>query len=172
MSTTNAYLKQHHTLNACNAACVLAACAIAGHESLRASAARLADASSHFSLQFQYQGDDLRWRLLNRNAKAMATSAYDLNLAVSSGRTGGEVDDEYRRVTDNYQQLHVQLAREGHVGAEQSRVLADFDRITTAYRSVEAAMGPRAVTRYQNQLLYSALLICSKAGHADPTDVT
>lgn len=55
----NAYLRKYPMLlGCCIAACLLAACVTTRTKSLRASASRLDDASSHFSSQVQYQGDD------------------------------------------------------------------------------------------------------------------
>jgi hypothetical protein len=170
MFTTNAYLRQYHSLNACNAACVLATCATAGHQSLRASAARLADASSCFAAQHQHQGDN-HWGLLSRNAEAMATSAHDLDCAVSRGYICGEIENEYHRVTDNYQQLSSLLANENYAELHQ-RMLAEFDRITTAYRSTEAAMTRHAGnSRHAGQFLYSPFLLRNTAESSDLTDV-
>jgi hypothetical protein len=143
MFILNSNLRNYRLLlSVCAAACLLTACATPGHQSLRTSAARLNDASSQFSAQLRYQGDDSRRGLLSRDANAMATAARSLDRALVNGNTRVEVEDEYRRVADSYQQLHTQLAAEGY--AEQNRqVLSDFDRVTTAYRSVEAAMGLR-----------------------------
>jgi len=50
-----------------------------------------------------------------------------------------DVQADYRRVSDNYEQLHSRLADAGY--AEQNRqLLQDFDRVTNAYRDVEAGM--------------------------------
>ena len=146
MFTINTYLRHYRTLlSVCAAAFVLAACVTTGHESLRASAARLDDASSHFSAQLQYQGDDSRRGLLSRDAEAMAKSARNLDRALSKGNTRPEVEDEYRRVSDSYEKLHMQLADEGYA-AQNQQVLTDFDRVTNAYRRVEAAMGLRTAS--------------------------
>jgi len=141
MVNLNSYLKQYRALlSMCAAACLLAACATTGHDSLRASAVRLDDASNHFSAQIQYQGDDNRRTQLSRDAETMAKTAHNLDRALNNGDRRLDVEDEYRRVTDSYRQLHMQLADEGY--ADQNRqLLVDFDRVTAAYRSVEAAMG-------------------------------
>lgn len=158
MPTKNRYLKLYHSLNTCNAACVLITCATAGHESLRASAARLSDGSDHFAAQFRYYGDEVLRKVLSRNADAMAKSTCDLDGAVSNSHTCVEIEDKYYRVIDTYLRLHLQLANKGHVEHDR-RVLADFNRITSAYRSVEVAMQRRTVSlRYQNQLLYQPVL--------------
>jgi len=45
------------------------------------------------------------------------------------GMRRDDVEGEYRRVTDSYEELHSQLADEGY--ADQNRgVLKDFDRVT------------------------------------------
>ena len=146
MFVKNRFLRQYRALLSLGvAAFVLAACVTTGHESLRASAARLSDASSHFSSQLQYRGDDNRRSLLSGDAETMAKSSRNLDLALRNGNTRVEVEDQYRRVTDSYQQLHAQLADEGY--AEQNRqVLIDFDRVTTAYRDVEAKMSMRTAS--------------------------
>jgi hypothetical protein len=146
MFAMNTCLRHYRALlSVCAAACLLTACVTTGHESLRASAARLNDASSHFSAQLQYQGDDSRRGLLSRDAEALAKAAHNLDRVLSNGNTRLDVEDEYRRVSDNYEQLHVQLADEGYA-AQNRQVLTDFDRVTTAYRNVEAAMGLRTAS--------------------------
>jgi len=146
MFIMNPYLRQVRALlGVCAAAVLLSACVTTGHESLRASAARLDDASSHFSAQLQYQGDDSRRGLLSRDAEAMAKAAHNLDRALSKGNTRPEVEDEYRRVRDNYEQLHVQLADEGYA-AQNRQVLTDFDLVTNAFRNVETAMGMRTAS--------------------------
>jgi len=146
MFIMNPYLRHVRALlGVCAAAVLLSACVTTGHESLRASAARLNDASSHFSAQLQYQGDDSRRGLLSRDAEAMAKAAHNLDRALSKGNTRPEVEDEYRRVRDNYEQLHVQLADEGYA-AQNRQVLTDFDLVTNAFRNVETAMGMRTAS--------------------------
>ena len=148
----NSYLRKHLVLlSYCAAACLLAACATS-RESLRASASRLDDASSHFSSQIRNQGDNSRRDHVSRDAEALAKAAHNLDRALENGTSRDDVDAEYRRVTDGYEQLHSQLADEGYAGQNQ-RLLADFDRVTAAYRSVEAGMGrriasARSSTRY------------------------
>ena len=139
----NMYLRKHLVLlSYCAVACLLAACATTRTESLRASASRLDEASSHFSSQIQYQGDDSRRDRVSRDAEVLAKAARSLDRALGNGNSRDDLDAESRRVTDAYEQLHSQLAAEGY--AEQNRrVLADFDRVTTAYRKVEAGMGRR-----------------------------
>jgi hypothetical protein len=128
-------------LSYCAAACLLAACATT--ESLRASASRLDDASKDFSSLLQYQGDDGRRDRGSRDAAAMAKAAHNLDVALDKGNSRDDVEAEYRQVTDRYDQLHSQLADEGY--AEQNRrVLEEFDRVTAAYRNVEAAMNGRS----------------------------
>lgn len=140
MLIINRYLRQYPALlSICATACLLAACVTTGRESLRASVARLDDASSHFSTQLQYQGDDSRRGLLSRDADAMAKAAHNLDRSIADGNTRTEVENEYRRVTRSYQQLHAQLADEGYAD-QNKQVLVDFDRVTTTYRNVEAAM--------------------------------
>jgi len=148
----NSYLRKHLVLlSYCAAACLLAACATS-RESLRASASRLDDASSHFSSQIRYQGDDSKRDRVGRDAEALAKAAHTLDRALGNGNSRDDVDAEYRRVTDGYENLHSQLAADGYAEQNQ-RVLADFDRVTTAYREVEAGMGrrnasTRSSTRY------------------------
>jgi hypothetical protein len=139
----NTYLKKYVLLLICfTMALTLAACVTDRHESLRTSVARLDDASAHFSMQIQYQGEDLRRDRLSRDADLMARAARKLDRDLSDGRTRTEVQEDYLRVSDSYEQLHKQLADEGY--AEQNRrVLEDFDRVTAAYRDVQAAMSER-----------------------------
>ena len=132
-------------LSCCTAAFLMAACATTRTDSLRASAARLDDASSHFSSQIQYRGDDSRRDRVSSDAETLAKAARNLDRALESGSSRDNVDADYRRVTDGYEQLHSQLADEGYAGQNQ-RVLADFDRVTAAYKDVEAGMGRRSAS--------------------------
>ena len=126
-------------LSCCAAACMLIACATNRAESLRTSASRLDDASSHFSSQIQYQGDDGRRGRVSRDAEELAQAAHNFQHALDRGDSRDHVAADYHQVADDYQQLQGQLADEGY--AQQNRqVLADFDRVTAAYRGVEAAM--------------------------------
>jgi len=161
----NAYLEKYLVPLSCSGvACLLVACATTRTDSLRASASRLADASSHFSSQVQYQGNDSRYQEgriqgneghyqsndgryegdsrrgpISRDAEALAQAAHDLNRAVDQRDSHDSVQADYRRVTDDYEQLHSRLADAGY--ADQNRqVLRDFDRVTNAYRDVEAGM--------------------------------
>jgi hypothetical protein len=127
-------------LSCCTAACLLAACATT--QSLQASTARLDEASRQFSSQIRYQGDDSRRDRVSRDAEVLAKAAHNLNSAVDKGDSRDDFDAEYRRVAEGYEQLHRQLADAGYAGQNQ-QVLADFDRVTTAYRSVEAGMSRR-----------------------------
>ncbi|HYM34739.1 MAG TPA: hypothetical protein VET48_05035 [Steroidobacteraceae bacterium] len=145
----NTYLRKYLVLlGFCAAAIVFAACATTRTDTLRASAARLDDASSRFSAEFRYQGDDNRRERVSRDAETMARAAHNFNFALRNGKSRADVEDEYRRVRDSYGELHSQLADQGY--AEQNRrVLEDFDRLTTTYRDVEAAMASRtADSRY------------------------
>lgn len=139
----NTYLKRHLLpLSGCAVACLLVACATNREQSLRESASRLDDASGHFSSQIQYQGDDSRRGRVSSDAKTLAQAAHNLDHALNSHDSRDNVDADYHRVTDGYQQLHTQLADEGY--AEQNRqLLASFDRVTAAYRDVEAGMSRR-----------------------------
>jgi len=129
-------------LSCCAAAYFLTACATTRPESLRASASRLDDASSHFSSEIQYQGDDSRRGRVSRDAEALAQAAHNLDHAVVEGNSRDNLQADYHRVTDRYEQLHDQLANEGY--AEQNRqVLEGFDRVTAAYHDVEAGMSRR-----------------------------
>jgi hypothetical protein len=149
----NAYLQKYLVPLSCSGvACLLAACATTRTDSLRASASRLDDASSHFSSQIQYQGNDSRYQSndsrhqsdsrrgpISRDADALAQAAHDFNRAVDQRDSHDSVQADYRRVTDDYEQLHSRLADAGY--ADQNRqVLQDFDRVTNAYRDVEAGM--------------------------------
>ena len=153
-TTMNAYLRKYLVpLSCCGVACLLAACATTRTDPLRASASRLDDASSYFSSQIQYQGNDSRYQSndsryqgdsrrgpISRDAEALAHAAHDFNRAVDQRDSRDNVQANYRRVTDNYEQLHTQLADAGY--AEQNRqLLQDFDRVTNAYRDVEVGMG-------------------------------
>jgi hypothetical protein len=140
----NTYLRKYTMLLSCfTAACLLAACATTRTESLRASASRLDDASSHFSSQVQYQGDDSRRDNVGRDAEALAKAAHNFDRALDKGDSRDDVETEYRRVADGYDQLHSRLADEGY--ADQNRhLLEDFDRVTVAYRDVEAGMSRRS----------------------------
>jgi gas vesicle protein len=142
----NTHLRKYLVLlSCCTAACLLAACATTRTESLRASASRLDDASSHFSTQIQYQGDDNSRDRVSRDAEALAKAAHNLDRALNKSDSRDDVEPEYRRVTDDYEQLHSRLADEGY--ADQNRqVLADFDRVTAAYRNVEAGMSRHSVS--------------------------
>jgi hypothetical protein len=135
----NMYLRRYFVpLSCCAAACLLTACATS-RESLRASASRLDDASSHFSSQIRYQGDDSRRGRVSRDAEELAQAAHNFEHALARGDSRDDVTAGYHRVTDDYKQLNGQLADEGY--AQQNRqVLADFDRVTAAYRDVEAGM--------------------------------
>lgn len=160
----NAYLQKYIVpLSCCGVACLLAACATTRTDPLRASASRLDDASSYFSSQMQYQGNDSRYQgndsrydsryqsndsryqgdsrrgPISRDAEALAHAAHDFNRAVDQRDSRDDVQADYRRVSDNYEQLHSRLADAGY--AEQNRqLLQDFDRVTNAYRDVEAGM--------------------------------
>jgi hypothetical protein len=145
----NTYLKKFIVLMSCGAAAILlAACVTDRAQSLRTSAAHLDDASSEFSAEIRHQGDDSSRDLVSRDAEALAKAAHNFDQALSRGDSRAEVADEYRRVVDNYEQLHERLAAEGYA-AQNRRVLEDFDRVTVAYRQVSAAMDDRvASTRY------------------------
>lgn len=129
-------------LSYCAAACLLAACATTRTESLRASASRLDDASSHFSSQILYQGGDSQRGRVSRDAQALAQAAHNFEHALDGGESRDTVAADYHRVANDYEQLHGQLADEGY--AQQNRqALADFDRVTAAYRDVIAGMTRR-----------------------------
>jgi hypothetical protein len=139
----NTYLRKNLALlSFCTAAILFSACATTRHESLRTSATKLDDASSHFAAQIRYQGDDSKRDRVSRDAEAMAKATHNLDLALAKGDSRALVEDHYRHVTDSYGLLHSQLAEEGYA-SQDKRVLESFDRVTTTYRSVEAAMGRR-----------------------------
>jgi hypothetical protein len=142
----NTYVRKYLVLlSSCAAVCLLAACVTTRTESLRASASRLDDASRHFSSEIQYQGDDSRRGRVSRDAEALAKAAHNLDRALDQGKSRDDVESDYRRVTESYDQVHSQLADEGY--AEQNRrVLEDFDRVTAAYRDVEAGMSRRSAS--------------------------
>jgi hypothetical protein len=136
----NMYLRRYFVPLSCGAAaCLLIACATTRAESLRASASRLDDASSHFSSQIQYQGDDSRRGRVSHDAEELAQAAHNFQHALDRGDSRDHVAADYRRVTDGYQQLQGQLGDEGYA-VQNRQVLADFDRVTAAYRDVEAGM--------------------------------
>jgi hypothetical protein len=139
----NTHLKRHLLpLSGCAVACLLVACATNRPQSLRESAFRLDDASSHFSSQIQYQGDDSRRGRVSSDAVTLAQAAHDLEHALDRRDSRDNVGADYQRVRQGYEQLHTQLADQGY--AEQDRqVLADFDRVTAAYRDVETGMSRR-----------------------------
>jgi hypothetical protein len=64
---------------------------------------------------------------------------------LDKGNSRNDVEGEYRRVTDSYEQLHSQLADEGYAD-QNRRVLQDFDRVTAAYRDVEDGMSRRSAS--------------------------
>lgn len=139
----NTYLKKHLLpLSACAMACLLVACATNRPQSLRESASRLDDASSHFSSEIQYQGDDSRRGRVSSDAKTLAQATHNLDHALDRRESRDNVDADYHRVTEGYEQLHTQLADEGYA-AQNRQVLADFDRVTAAYRDVETGMSRR-----------------------------
>jgi hypothetical protein len=91
------------------------------------------------SSEIQYQGDDSRRGRVSHDAEALAQAAHDFDRAVDQRDSHDSVQADYRRVTDDYEELHSRLADEGYAG--QNRVvLQDFDRVTNAYRDVEAGM--------------------------------
>jgi hypothetical protein len=139
----NIYLQRHLVpLSACAVACLLTACATDRAQSLRESAARLDDASSHFSSKLQYQGDDSRRGRVSSDAQTLARAAHDLEHALDRHDSRDNIDSDYHRVTDGYEQLHTQLADEGYAD-QNRRLLVDFDHVTAAYRDVEAGMSHR-----------------------------
>ena len=121
---------------------LLAACATSRPESLRTSASCLDDASRHFSSQIQFHGDDSRHGRISRDAEDLAQAARTFDHAVVDGGSTENLQSDYRRVTDRYEQLRGELGDDGY--AEQNRqVLQDFDCVTAAYRDVETGMGSR-----------------------------
>ena len=126
----------------CCAAVVLSVACATSRESLRTSASRLDDVSSRFSSQLQYQGDDNRRGLVSRDAETLARAAHNFDRALNKGDSRDSVDADYHRVMDGYDQLHSQLADAGYAG-QNRQVLEGFDRVTAAYRDVEAGMGRR-----------------------------
>src|SRR6202171_75308 len=142
----NTYLRKYLVLlSGCAAGCLLAACVTTRTESLRASASRLDDASDLFASQIRYQGDDSRRGRVSADAEALGKAARNLVRALDKGDSRNDVEGEYRRVTDSYGQLHSQLADAGYAD-QNRRVLEDFDRVTAAYRDVEAGMSRRSAS--------------------------
>ena len=142
----NTYLRKYLVLlSGCAAVCLLAACVTTRTESLRASASRLDDASSRFASQIRYQGDDSRRGRVSGDAEALAKAARNLARALDKGDSRNDVEGDYRCVTDSYERLHSQLADEGYAD-QNRRVLEDFDRVTAAYRDVEAGMSRRSAS--------------------------
>src|ERR1700730_8305742 len=128
------YLRRYLVLlSGCAAVCLLGACATTRTESVRASASRLDDASRHFSSQIQYQRDDSRRGRVGRDAEALAKAAHDLDRALDKSNSRDNVEGEYRRVTDSYEQLHSQLADAGYAD-QNRRARRDFDLVVGAYR--------------------------------------
>ena len=125
----------------CAAAFLLVACATS-RESLRTSASRLDEASSRFSSETRYQGDDNRRGRVSSDAETLAKAARNFDHALNKGDSRDSVDADYHRVTDGYEQLHSRLADAGY--ADQNRqVLEGFDRVTAAYRDVQVGMSRR-----------------------------
>jgi len=77
--------------------------------------------------------------------RVVGKAAHNFDRAVNTGDSRDSIEAEYHRVSDGYEQLHSQLADEGYAGQNQ-RVLADFDRVTAAYKDVEAGMGRRSAS--------------------------
>ena len=74
--------------------------------------------------------------------RVVGKAAHNFDRAVNTGDSRDSIEAEYHRVSDGYEQLHSQLADRGY--AEQNRqVLEGFDRVTAAYRDVEAGMSRR-----------------------------
>jgi len=118
------------------------ACATTRVDPMRASSQRLEDRAGDFYAQIRYEGDNSRRDRISRDAQALSESARNLNAAVERRASSDQVAIEYDRVAKNYHRLQDDLADEGY--AEQNRrVLEDFDRVTTAYRDVEAAFAER-----------------------------
>ena len=144
----NTYIRKYVASVSCSAAAagLLTAYATSRSDSLRTSASRLDDASRHFSSQIQFHGDDSRQGRISRDAEDLAQAARTLDQAVIDGGSNENLQSDYRRVTDRYEQLRGQLGDDGY--AEQNRrVLQDFDRVTAAYRDVEAEWAAASVSR-------------------------
>jgi hypothetical protein len=142
----NTCIRKYVVPVSCSAApALLVACATSRSDSLRTSASRLDDASRHFSSQIQFHGDDSRQGRISRDAEDLAQAARTLDQAVIDGGSNENLQSDYRRVTDRYEQLRGQLGDDGY--AEQNRrVLQDFDRVTAAYRDVEAEWAAASVS--------------------------
>jgi len=119
-----------------------AACATTRVDPLRASSQRLEDRTGDFYSQIRYEGDNSRRDRISRDAQALSESARGLNLAVERRASSDQVAIEYDRVAKNYHRLQDDLADEGYAD-QNRRVLEEFDRVTTAYRDVEAAFAQR-----------------------------
>ena len=124
------------------AALTIAACATTRVDSMRASAQRLEDRSDEFYSQIRYTGDNSYRDRVSRDALALSEASRDLNRAVERRASSDQVALEYDRVVKNYRRLQDDLADEGYAD-QNRRVLEDFDRVTTAFRDVEAAFAER-----------------------------
>jgi hypothetical protein len=117
-------------------------CATSGSQNLRSSALQLDEVSSRFSQDARYEGDDGYRGRVSHDAEGLARAADGFNRAIHESGSRDEVEEQYRRVVDRYNQLHEGLAAEGY--AEQSRhLLGSFDDVTSAYRKVQGAMSTR-----------------------------
>ena len=117
----------------------ISACVTNRHEALYSAADRLDRSSAHFVSQIRYQGDDSRRDRLSRDAEALARYARKFDVDVRQSESRSLLADDYHQVEDGYEELHRQLADEGYA-AQDHLVLEDFDRVTSAYHDVQAAM--------------------------------
>ena len=116
-------------------------------DSLRTESLRLEDRSADFYAQIRYQGEDGYRDRISRDAQALTMSARDFNQAVAANAPREAIADRFSVVAASYDRLHQDLAAEGY--ADQNRqVLEEFDRVTAAYRDLEAAMGDRYARAY------------------------
>ena len=93
---------------------------------------RLENRAKEFYSSVRYQGDDSYRDRVSRDENDLVAAAHDLNRDVDRGAKSD-------RVAREYEQLHRDLADEGYA-AQNRRVLEDFDRVTDAYRDLEATM--------------------------------
>lgn len=120
----------------------LAACAGMGAADLRGSAHQLNIASNHLSVQAQYKGEDTYRGRISRYAESLSKAAEGFDRALRDGDSRDELEDQYRRVTEHYRELHDSLTSAGHT--EQSEHLQQsFADVTAAYRQVQGVMSAR-----------------------------
>ena len=120
----------------------LAACAGIGSGNLRGSAHQLNVASSHLYVQAQYKGEDKYRGRISRYAEGLSKAADGFDQALRNGDSRDDVEEQYRRVTEHYRELHDGLTATGYT--EQSEHFEQsFADVTAAYRQVQGVMSAR-----------------------------